>query len=662
MPFYLKSKKASYIVNVSVDALLLIVSFILIYFTKRGHINVEQSFLNFLPVYVLSWFLATVSGKKFRIPDEDSLIRHLQPYIFSVLLQMGFLSILLYGFKWFSLSRFIIFGSIGVFFVLEIVLLSGSFVFPIVFKRKDTIKTNFSFYFFLLEFLLITCTFLGIYFYKRGHIQLTDDYKAIFVIIYFSWIFISLFVHKFRIQADANYLKTLWPFVKSTLIQLSLISFFVFAFRILEYSRIILFGSVLLFAAFEYFVVSIIFIYKKPLLSDENKLDFFAAPILAEPKVSEVQPESERLIEGKYKIHEEPVESHGFRKKLKNVYLQNFPKVFDFMEETIDLDAVDLMTSEVIHSSNSYNVEVLPDDSLDLFLNLHTVNDFRRINYYFSEVHKKLKWKGLLAGKFETYQKRQLKLFKKYPYYLAILVYGFDFIWKRVFPKLPFFQKIYFALSKGKDRVISKAEVLGRLYFCGFEIVALQEIDEDIYFIVKKTKIPSDKTRPSYGPLFKMKREGKNNKPIYIYKFRTMHPYSEYLQNFLIQRNGYSKNTDKINDDFRVTAWGHVLRKYWLDEIPQLINFFKGDLGLVGVRPISKAGLQRFNREYLEIRGKFKPGCIPPYVALKMQNISDYEKSEQIYLASKQRHPYITDIRYFLLAVYNILTNKIRSA
>ncbi len=662
MPFYFKSQKTTFWFNLTIDLVLLLSSFALIYFLKRGHLDVEPAFLDFIPVYVLSWLFATLAGRKIKTSKRGQVLTHLRPYIVSILLQIGLLSILLYGFKWYALSRFIIFGSLGLFFLLEILLLSGSYIYPFLFNKEKNAHSNFPFYFFLTEFLLITVTFVGVYFYKRGTIQMTDDYKAIFVILYLTWIFIGLAVHKFRIYGGRNYLKTLWPFVKATIIQLGILSFFVFAFRILEYSRFILFGSVLIFAAFEYLVVTIAYLYKKPLESDETQIDFFRAGILKEPEAALPEPESERVFEGKYKFREAFIESQGFDKKLKNVYLKNFPEVYRFIEETVALYTIDLMTAEVIHSSNPYNVEVLPDESMDFFMNLHTVNDFRRMNQYFISVNKKLKPNGLFVGHFETFTKRRQKIFAKYPLYLATIVYFFDFIWKRVFPKLPFFQKIYFAISKGKNRVFSKTEALGRLYFSGFEIVALQEIDNEIYFIVRKVKTPSEATNPSYGPLFKMKRVGKGGKPIYVYKFRTMHPYSEYLQNYIISRNGYSDTTDKISDDFRVTTWGRFMRKYWLDELPQLINVVKGELGLVGIRPISEAGLERFSPDFIEIRKKYKPGCIPPYVALKMQNIEEYEHSERIYISEKEKYPIRTDIKYFLMALYNIATNKIRSA
>ena len=272
--------------------------------------------------------------------------------------------------------------------------------------------------------------------------------------------------------------------------------------------------------------------------------------------------------------------------------------------DTIELNSVDMMTSEIIYSANQYNVDVLPDDSMDFFLNLRPVNDIRRINSYFIAVNKKLKWNGVYAGRFETFTKRRKRIFKKYPYYLASIVYVFDFIWKRIFPKLPFFQKIYFAISKGKNRVFSKAEALGRLYFCGFEIIALEEIDNLIYFIVKKAKEPLTEPSPSYGPLFKMKRTGKNDRSIYVYKFRTMHPYSEYLQEYITSRNGYADN-GKIANDFRATTWGKFLRKYWLDEAPQLINVIKGEMKLIGARPLSNRVFREYPEDIKILRKKY---------------------------------------------------------
>ncbi len=158
-----------------------------------------------------------------------------------------------------------------------------------------------------------------------------------------------------------------------------------------------------------------------------------------------------------------------------------------------------------------------------------------------------------------------------------------------------------------------------------------------------------------------MKRIGKNGETIFVYKLRTMHPYSEYLQDYVVKHFGYNEMGKPLND-FRVTKWGKVARRLWIDELPQLINVIKGEMKLVGVRPLSSF---RFNELPLEVREKriqHKPGCIPPYVSLNMPDSKKNIEAEIIYMEEKENARIITDIKYFFLAVYNILTNKIRSA
>ena len=222
--------------------------------------------------------------------------------------------------------------------------------------------------------------------------------------------------------------------------------------------------------------------------------------------------------------------------------------------------------------------------------------------------------------------------------------------------------KIYFITTKGKNRLLSKAESLGRLVSCGFDILDYKVINGLHYFAVKKIKEPAFDMSPSYGPLFKMKRVGKNGKIIGVFKLRTMHPYSEYLQDYVLNLNGYAE-TGKPANDFRLVPYGKLLRRYWLDEFPQLINLIKGELKLVGCRPVSQRYLQDIPEEIRNLRLTQKPGCIPPYVALnRKSSITSVLEAEKEYLEEKIRNPYFTDTKYFFKALYNIVIKNKRSA
>ena len=81
-------------------------------------------------------------------------------------------------------------------------------------------------------------------------------------------------------------------------------------------------------------------------------------------------------------------------------------------------------------------------------------------------------------------------------------------------------------------------------------------------------------SKPSYGPLISLDRIGYEKKIFKIYKFRTMHPYSEFIQEEVFKQNKLN-DKGKLSNDFRLTNWGKFLRKYWIDELPQFFKFFK---------------------------------------------------------------------------------------
>jgi lipopolysaccharide/colanic/teichoic acid biosynthesis glycosyltransferase len=331
--------------------------------------------------------------------------------------------------------------------------------------------------------------------------------------------------------------------------------------------------------------------------------------------------------------------------------------VYEFIKDYVDPSADDTF---VIATSTAFNVE-RHKKKFRSFVNLSRMNDIRWINKFFELVNSRMEVGDTIITCAETYALRKKKIDEKYTKGLNSFIYAADFVLRRVSPKLKLTQKLFFALTKGRDRPLSKAEALGRVVSCGFELVEVKEINNLMYIVARKVREPYFDENPSYGPLFCMRRVGKGGNIIGVYKYRTMYPYSEYLQEYMLEKNGYGEN-GKIANDFRVTTWGKVLRRYWLDELPQLLNVLKGNMKLVGVRPISKALFKDYPDDVKTMRVKYKPGCFPPYVALLMDEMNDSIEAERIYLEEKEKRPYTTDMKYFFKSVYNILTNKIRSA
>jgi exopolysaccharide biosynthesis polyprenyl glycosylphosphotransferase len=111
------------------------------------------------------------------------------------------------------------------------------------------------------------------------------------------------------------------------------------------------------------------------------------------------------------------------------------------------------------------------------------------------------------------------------------------------------------------------------------------------------------------GPIFFVQtRVGYNRRPFRMIKFRSMVPNAEHLQPALEAANEANGAVFKIKDDPRIIPLGHILRKLSLDELPQLFNVIKGDMSLVGPRPLPLRDVQRFEALWLKRRFSMKPG------------------------------------------------------
>ena len=97
---------------------------------------------------------------------------------------------------------------------------------------------------------------------------------------------------------------------------------------------------------------------------------------------------------------------------------------------------------------------------------------------------------------------------------------------------------------------------------------------------------------------YKQKRIGKNGKTIYIYKFRTMVYNADDVLKEMLKEKKYKEQWDKyqkIENDPRITKAGKILRKTSLDEFPQFFNVLKGDMSLIGPRPLIEGELDAHN-------------------------------------------------------------------
>ncbi len=130
---------------------------------------------------------------------------------------------------------------------------------------------------------------------------------------------------------------------------------------------------------------------------------------------------------------------------------------------------------------------------------------------------------------------------------------------------------------------------------------------------------------PHGSPFYKQIRIGRHGKEFYMYKFRSMYVDADKRKAELMARNEMDGPVFKIKDDPRITRVGRVIRKYSIDELPQLFNVFVGNMSLVGPRPPLPDEVEQYT-DYDKLRLIVTPGITCTWQIMPNRNDIPYEK------------------------------------
>ena len=158
-------------------------------------------------------------------------------------------------------------------------------------------------------------------------------------------------------------------------------------------------------------------------------------------------------------------------------------------------------------------------------------------------------------------------------------------------------------------------------------------------------------------PLIKQTRVGLHGKNFGMYKFRTMKKDSHLERNELEDLNTHSGPLFKIENDPRIFKGGAFLRKYSIDEIPQLINVFRGEMSVVGPRPLFPEDNQHYDEHYIR-RLNVMPG-ITGLLQINERNTDDFKIWYKYDLEYIENWNIFLDIKIILLTPFSIFKSKI---
>ncbi|MFC1560949.1 sugar transferase [Candidatus Latescibacterota bacterium] len=143
--------------------------------------------------------------------------------------------------------------------------------------------------------------------------------------------------------------------------------------------------------------------------------------------------------------------------------------------------------------------------------------------------------------------------------------------------------------------------------------------------------------------LFRQARPGFNCKPFTIYKFRTM-------------KKLYDNNGNLLSDEERLTPLGHFLRVTSLDELPELFNVLKGDMSLVGPRPLLMEYIKRYDKEQIR-RQEVRPG-ITGWAQINGRNSINWEDKFKLDIFYVNNLSFFFDLKILLITVKIIIQQK----
>lgn len=465
------------------------------------------------------------------------------------------------------------------------------------------------------------------------------------------WIMVSLLNGKMHRGYIVNYRSLFSRVLTSNIISLAIITLLMYAIREYYFSRTVVLGTVVIATVLELLVGIPFIAFKKATVQDYQNYSEYRAT-----RKSEQELVDKTNGNGNENAHlkDEEINPRAIKAIEKEAGGEMAKAIMNIAGPRLNGKTAVLSTTTI------FNIANLPEEKYDYIINLHRFNDIIKLNYFLDEVNHKLPFRGYFLGCVETKDQRKERLLKKYPPGINYIFYSFDFIAKRVFPKLRITRKLYRFLAHDSNKVLSRAEALGRVSRAGFMIS--QESFAGNLLCIEAIKIgdPLQMNGINYGAIIVLPRVGKNGEMIKVYKLRTMHPYSEYIQDYVYNQYDLQEG-GKFNDDFRVTSWGAVCRKIWVDELPMLINLLKGNMKLVGVRPLSRQYFELYDSGLRDRRINYKPGLIPPFYADLPSNLVEIQESESRYLDQYDKNPFLTDFRYFWKSVWNILFGNARS-
>ena len=374
----------------------------------------------------------------------------------------------------------------------------------------------------IADIVILTISFFAVIWTKPGGFKgYLPSHLPFFLGQAAIWIIISLANGKMHRGKIINFTTLFFRVMTSNIISVSVTALIMFIFRDYDYSRTVVLGTGILATILELMTGVVFIAYKKAMIQDYEDYDNYR--IFKRPSEYELV----RGVNGNGVHHETITEVNpGIVSSIEKECGSEMAQAIIKMTGPKLTDRTAVLSTTTVFTGQTC-------EKYDYIINLHRINDILKLDNFIEAVNTKLEYKGFFFCCVETKDQRKARLLKKIPPVINWIYYFFDFIVKRVFPKLRITNGLYYFLTRGSNAVISRAEALGRLSKGGFRIRQESFIGNQLCIEARKYNDPIRQNPGRYGAIIALPRIGKNGEVFKAYKLRTMHPYSEYIQDYV---------------------------------------------------------------------------------------------------------------------------------
>ena len=481
--------------------------FILMVYEKFGYFIPRGNYLHLYANFIFCWILFTNYYDRINSLIQKPFWLVLRINFWSSMLSFLFAVIIISSSNLWNISRiFIVTFTITMFIMTNIIAIflkifirsSGIEIINLETPIELKTKNKFIFKWLLPSISILLLTYVFITYLQTGTFHYNILHEQNFLVLITSWGLGTLLTNRYKKLNSINHYYEISPYLKGAILTTLFITFFYYALRLDSFSINIVYKTVIIHSSIEISIFLLYFFgkYKGYRNHEYPKRKGFKSENAQEFLTADNSKNELGLLDNQSILFKALIE--------KEINLKT--ELTTFILDSIQTENIPSRKLTVLNNHLSKNIETLPDLSQQLLINNHKLNDCRRINEYLLSTYSKLETGGLLFGNILPLESLTLNLRKKMPHFLFLIILPFHFFLHRVIPKLSFTKQLYFYITKGRNRVVSKSELLGRLAFCGYQLVNEIIIDGNFYFISKKKKTVSKENSPSYGPIVKLKK------------------------------------------------------------------------------------------------------------------------------------------------------------